>query len=45
MTLAIQCGTLIDGSARDPIRNAVVLVEGTTITEVREGARCRAAPR
>ena len=37
MTLAIQCGTLIDGSGRDPIRNAVVLVEGTTITEVREG--------
>lgn len=37
MALAIQCGTLIDGSGRDPIRNAVVLIEGTTITEVREG--------
>lgn len=35
MTLAIQCGTLIDGSGGHPIRNAVVVVEGNTITEVR----------
>jgi imidazolonepropionase-like amidohydrolase len=36
MTLAIQCGALIDGTGRDPVRNAVVVIEGDTITEVRE---------
>ena len=36
MTLAIQCGRLIDGRGRDPVRGAVVIIEGDTITEVRE---------
>ncbi|MGE0599379.1 MAG: amidohydrolase family protein [Dehalococcoidia bacterium] len=35
MTLAIQCGTLIDGSGGDPVRNAVVVVDGDTISDVR----------
>lgn len=34
MTLAIKAGLLIDGHGGDPIRNAVVLVEGKTIAAV-----------
>ncbi|MEX1104250.1 MAG: amidohydrolase family protein [Dehalococcoidia bacterium] len=44
MTIAIQCGTLIDGSGRDPVRNAVIVVEGDSITAVNaDGAIPRGA--
>jgi imidazolonepropionase-like amidohydrolase len=35
-TLAIKCGRLIDGSGTDPLSNAVLIVEGSMITEVGE---------
>ena len=34
MTLAIQCGTFIDGTGADPARGAVIVVEGDSITAV-----------
>ncbi len=34
MAIAIRCGTLIDGSGRDPVRNAVVVVDGQDIVAV-----------
>ncbi len=34
MTTAIQCGMLIDGTGADPVRNAVIVVEGDTIAAV-----------
>ena len=34
MTIAIQCGTLIDGTGAHPLRGAVIVVEGDTITAV-----------
>ena len=34
MTIAIQCGTLIDGTGADPVRGAVVVVEGDSIAAV-----------
>lgn len=34
MTIAIQCGTLIDGTGGDPVSNAVVVVEGGSITAI-----------
>jgi imidazolonepropionase-like amidohydrolase len=34
MATAIRAGTLIDGTGAGPVRNATVLIEGTTITAV-----------
>ena len=34
MTLALRAGTLVDGSDRDPIQNAIVVVEGDRIVQV-----------
>ncbi len=34
MTTAIVCGTLIDGQGRDPVRGAVVVVDGESIVGV-----------
>ncbi|MBI5877261.1 MAG: amidohydrolase family protein [Chloroflexi bacterium] len=34
MTLAIKAGKLIDGTGKAPLANAVILVEGTKITQV-----------
>lgn len=34
MTTAIRSGTLIDGNGKDPVRGAVIVVEGDTITAI-----------
>src|SRR5262245_25486119 len=34
MTIVIRCGSLIDGSGRDPLHNATIVIEGDTITAV-----------
>src|SRR5690348_13092906 len=34
MTLAIRAGSLLDGTGHDPIRNAVIIVNGGRITQV-----------
>ncbi len=34
--IAIRCGTLIDGTGEEPLRDAVVIIEGSKITEVGE---------
>jgi len=34
MSVAIQCGTLIDGLGRDPIRNAVIVLDGASIVAI-----------
>jgi imidazolonepropionase-like amidohydrolase len=39
MAIAIQCGTLIDGTGADPVRGATLVFEGSTIVSVdRSGA-------
>src|SRR3954470_14889207 len=43
-TLAITGGTLIDGSGRDPIRNATVVIEGERIAAAGAGS-CVAVPK
>jgi imidazolonepropionase-like amidohydrolase len=35
-TLAIKCGRLIDGSGNNPLSNAVLIIEGSTIAEMGE---------
>jgi imidazolonepropionase-like amidohydrolase len=35
--LAIQCGTLIDGTGNEPLRDAVIVVKNSKIEEVGEG--------
>ncbi len=37
MTVALRCGTLIDGTGAEPIRTATLLFEGDTITDVVRG--------
>jgi imidazolonepropionase-like amidohydrolase len=34
MTTVVRAGTLIDGTGAEPVRNATVVIEGTTITRV-----------
>src|SRR5262245_31127573 len=34
MTTAVRCGTLVDGTGADPVRGAVLVFEGDTITAV-----------
>jgi imidazolonepropionase-like amidohydrolase len=34
MTTAVRCGTLIDGTGADPVRGAVVVFDGDTITAI-----------
>ncbi len=34
MTLAVRCGTLVDGTGADPVRDATLLVEGGTIVGI-----------
>src|SRR5688572_33388832 len=36
MTTVVRAGTLIDGTGADPIRNATLVIEGTTITRVND---------
>jgi len=42
VSIVIRCGSLIDGSGRDPLRNATIVVEGDTITAVGRDARAPA---
>jgi imidazolonepropionase-like amidohydrolase len=35
MTTAIRCGTLIDGTGAEPLRNATLVLDDTTIVDVR----------
>jgi imidazolonepropionase-like amidohydrolase len=35
MTIAIRCGTLIDGTGSDPVRNATLVIEENTIAGIR----------
>ncbi len=39
MSTAIVCGSLIDGTGKDPVRNAVIVVEGDSITAIRTNGR------
>ena len=34
MTIIVRCGTLIDGSGRDPVRHTALVIEGDTIVSV-----------
>lgn len=38
MTTAIRAGTLIDGHGKDPVKGAVIVVEGDTITQIAKEA-------
>ncbi|HEV7664407.1 MAG TPA: amidohydrolase family protein, partial [Chloroflexota bacterium] len=42
MPTAVLCGTLIDGTGADPVRNATLVFDGNTITSIESGAE---APR
>ncbi|MGI8925797.1 MAG: amidohydrolase family protein [Tepidiformaceae bacterium] len=37
MTIAIRCGTLIDGHGGEPVRGALVVIEGETVVSVGDG--------
>ncbi len=37
MTIAIHCGQLIDGSGAEPLRNAIIVIDGETIVAVNPG--------
>jgi imidazolonepropionase-like amidohydrolase len=37
MALAVRCGTLIDGTGVDPIRDAILTIEGNTIVAINRG--------
>lgn len=39
MTIAIQCGTLIDGNGGEPLRDATLVLEGSQVVEVSTGGR------
>ena len=39
MTIAVRCGTLIDGTGAEPVRGATLLFDGDTITAINKDAQ------
>jgi len=39
MSTAIVCGSLIDGTGKDPVRNAIIVVEGDSIAAIRTNGK------